>query len=1044
MTDIESKYRAFLSYSHADKTWADWLHKTLESYVVPHGLVGQVTSAGPIPKRLFPIFRDREELPSSPDLNGEIETALRQSLFLIVICSPHASQSHWVNEEILLFKRMGQSDRILALIVDGSPNADGEAGKDIQSECFPPALRSALGPGGAPGAQKADPIAADCRPEGDGRDNAKLKLIAGLLGVGLDTLRKRDAIARRNRLLTRAAIAVAVLVLLAGAATELILQWQSAQQQRANTLARLADSAADDNDFVRAGRLAVAALDGYDRPLISFDPSRAIVTLRRAAASSSTPLTLHAHSDAVVAIAYAPDSGTLTTASNDGTARIWNAATGAPIALLKGHSAGLTAVAYSPDGRQIATASKDHTARIWNAANGAAIATLQGHGADLRMVTFSPDGKLLATASDDKTVRLWRSDTRAPVATLSGHRDSVWWIAFSPDGKLIATGSKDKTVRLWDMATGAPRATFTGPMQTVDTVAFAPNSQIVYGLSQDGTLFAWDIASGKAIARMRSGNDDGLSFAQSPDGTTLAVSGEAGTIRLWDGKTYALRRTLHDDVDGPIGLVAFSPDNKRLLSTSTGGDAELWDVAMGVDLAKVKFDGDQMIGGAIAPDGLHFAYGSLGGETGISSTQTVSAGRLRTDTPQFEFTTNIIDLGYSADGRLLITGGGDGSVRLWNGESGLIGKQLQACKDPIMHVALSGDGTRAAASCGTKEANLWDTQSGNVLATIKSINDGNLIFNRDGSLLAVPLGNGTIRLVNARDGSTPGDLPGPQAAGMVLAFSPDGSRLLAGSRDEDIRVYDVAAKTLTKTLKLNDEWTYVIAFSGDGKRFATAGSGPVHLWDAATLNAVATEAGFQGRINALAFSPDGRSFAAASDDGTSRVWNSDTGQEVAILRGHGKQVVDLAYLGNGKVLATLSWDRSLQIWDITSATELFHFPVEHVELRNPDDPNSASVDESEGHSIHDYDWVGILKAIPHQDAVLTSFPEGTARFWRVPPALTEPAQDVATSLCGDLLKGPQARLTEDDRRSFSGFTAVDDNVCRPPTLIKRVLEWAKR
>jgi WD40 repeat protein len=139
---------------------------------------------------------------------------------------------------------------------------------------------------------------------------------------------------------------------------------------------------------------------------------------------------------------------------------------------------------------------------------------------------------------------------------------------------------------------------------------------------------------------------------------------------------------------------------------------------MGVDVAKVKFDGDQMIGGAIAPDGLHFAYGLLGGETGISSTQTLSAGPLRTDTPQIEFTTNIIDLGYSADGRVLITGG-DGSVRLWNGESGLIGKQLQACKDPILHVALSGDGTRAAASCGTKEVNLWDTLSGNVLATIK-------------------------------------------------------------------------------------------------------------------------------------------------------------------------------------------------------------------------------------------------------------------------------------------------------------------------------------
>ena len=1043
MTDTENKYRAFLSYSHVDKTWADSLHKALECYVVPKRLVGQETLAGPIPKRLFPIFRDREELPSSADLGSQIETALRQSLFLIVICSPHAAKSRWVNEEILAFRRMGRSQRILALIVGGEPNADDKAGKDLQSECFPPALKFAAAPDGTLGNQKLEPLAADSRPEGDGGDNAKLRLIAGLLGVGFDTLRKRDAEAARRRLFNRAAIAAVVLILLAGAAVGLTLQWQAAQQQRANALARLADSAAGDNDFARAGRLALAAIDGYDRPLIGFDPSRAIVTLRRVAASSSKPLTLNGHRDAIVAVAYAPDSSTLATASKDGTARIWNAATGGLVDVIKGHSGGLNAIAYNPNGRQIATASDDHTARLWNAATGAAIATLQGHAAGLTMLTFSPDGKLLATASNDKTVRLWRSDTGAPVVTLSAHKDSVWWTAFSPDGKLIATGSKDKTVRLWDVATGTPRATLTGPAKTVDTVAFAPNGQIVYGLSQDGKLFAWQVAGGKAVAQMQFGNDDGLFFAQSPDGATLAVAGSAGTIRLWDGKTYALRRTLLGDVDGPIGLLAFSPDNKLLLSTSTGGDAELWDVAMGVDVAKVKFDGDEMIGGAIAPNGLHFAYGSLSGKAGISSTQVLSAGRLRTDNPQFEYTTNIIDLGYSADGRLLITGGGDGSVRLWNGQSGLIGKQLQACDRPILHVVLSADGTRAAASCGTMQATLWDTPSGNILATVKNVNDGNLAFSRDGLLLAVPLGNGTIRLINARNGSTSRDLPGPQAAGMILAFSPDGYRLLSGSRGDSIQVYDVVANKLINTLKLNNEWIYAIVFSADGRRFAAAGTGPVHLWDAATLNTVATEAGFQDRVNTLAFSPDGRTLAAASDDGTSRVWASDTGREVAILRGHGKQEIDLAFLGNNDSLATLSWDRSLQIWDIPSATELFHFPVEHIQLRDPDDINSGRVGSAEEYRIHDYDSAGILRTVPHQDRILTSFPEGTARFWRIPPVLTEPAQNVAASLCADLLNGNQAKLTDDDRRSFSGFTAVDDNVCHPPTLMERVLEWAK-
>jgi hypothetical protein len=131
-------YRAFISYSHRDKAWADWLHKALETYRVPSRLVGTTTAHGEIPRRLNPVFRDREELSSSPELGTKINEALAQSENLIVLCSRGSATSRWVNEEVLAYKRMGRAGRIFCLIVDGEPNATDLPGREDE-ECFCPA-----------------------------------------------------------------------------------------------------------------------------------------------------------------------------------------------------------------------------------------------------------------------------------------------------------------------------------------------------------------------------------------------------------------------------------------------------------------------------------------------------------------------------------------------------------------------------------------------------------------------------------------------------------------------------------------------------------------------------------------------------------------------------------------------------------------------------------------------------------------------------------------------------------------------------------------
>ncbi|HMI19405.1 MAG TPA: tetratricopeptide repeat protein [Sphingomonas sp.] len=225
-----SRYAAFISYSHADQAVARWLHRAIETYRLPKALIGTDSPFGPVPRRLPPVFRDRDELPASGDLGSELRGALSESRFQIVLCSPRAAQSKWVNEEILSFKRVHGENRTLALITGGEPYAGGD------EECFPPALRFKLAPDGSLSDTPAEPIAADIRPGKDGRRLALLKLVAGITGLKLDALARRDAARRQRRLVYLTAASLAVAVLTIGLAIYAESQRRVAEHQR-----RLAD-----------------------------------------------------------------------------------------------------------------------------------------------------------------------------------------------------------------------------------------------------------------------------------------------------------------------------------------------------------------------------------------------------------------------------------------------------------------------------------------------------------------------------------------------------------------------------------------------------------------------------------------------------------------------------------------------------------------------------------------------------------------------------------------------------------------------------------
>ena len=231
MTTKSYKYKAFISYSHSDEKWAKWLHNQLESYGIHKHLIGQKTSAGVIPKSLAPVFLDREELASATDLGAMLTDCLDNAWCQIVICSPQSAASHWVNEEIITFKRLGKAHRIFSLIVDGEPYASDSDNPDL--ECFPPALRYQLDEQGKLSDLPAEPIAADARKGKDGKNNALLKLIAGMLGVGFDDLKQRELLRRQRRMMAISLATTCGMVFAIGLAVTALIARDEAEQQRA-------------------------------------------------------------------------------------------------------------------------------------------------------------------------------------------------------------------------------------------------------------------------------------------------------------------------------------------------------------------------------------------------------------------------------------------------------------------------------------------------------------------------------------------------------------------------------------------------------------------------------------------------------------------------------------------------------------------------------------------------------------------------------------------------------------------------------------------
>ncbi|UTW56319.1 toll/interleukin-1 receptor domain-containing protein [Kordiimonas sp. SCSIO 12610] len=238
--DRNFKYKAFISYSHKDRIWSEWLHKKLENYHLPKALRKKRIEEGKDVGRLRPIFRDREELPAHENMTAKILEAVRSAEYLIVVCSPNSVASAMVNEEIREFRKLNGNTNILCLITEGEPGVFNshsnltltEAEAIPENACFPAALfETAEFHKDLPTAA-SNPLAADARAEGDGKRNAYLKIAAGMLGVNLGELVRRDFVKRQRQISMALAVSVGISAAMGWLAWTAIKEGRRAEQQQ--------------------------------------------------------------------------------------------------------------------------------------------------------------------------------------------------------------------------------------------------------------------------------------------------------------------------------------------------------------------------------------------------------------------------------------------------------------------------------------------------------------------------------------------------------------------------------------------------------------------------------------------------------------------------------------------------------------------------------------------------------------------------------------------------------------------------------------------
>jgi WD40 repeat protein len=579
--------------------------------------------------------------------------------------------------------------------------------------------------------------------------------------------------------------------------------------------------------------------------------------------------------------------------------------------------------------------------KLANVANGMGTRTIfTGHNGAVQAGAFSPDGRQAISGgcvqADDAGIChsgeliLWDLAAKKEMVRWPGHDAWVSALAWSPSGKEILSGGGDGSLVLWDAANQEILAQWDAHDAAINALAISPDGTLAAAASDDGTLTLLDLANRQINHHLEGHSGPILDVAFSPDGKHLLSGSADATMILWDVTTGEPLRTFTGHRSSIRG-VAFLPDGLRILSASGDLTFRLWDTTTGAELQK-RESGDQPNGMALGPDG-HTVLHRVDHVIYIWDLEQWNAPHQKL----LGHVGVIRDVAVSADGRLALSAGDDGTVRIWNlhGEGDLQQTNIGLL---VTGVAVAPDGKALAIGAWGGDSMIWDLAKGqptlDLTGGVGIAGPGSVAYSPDGRWVVIGSGDydhdteaGSLLVWEAATGEIHCDLQGHDRRLRTVAFSPDSRYVLSGSQGADemgtIILWDVNNCQLVRRFATEQDTTG-IDFSDDGRYAVTASafSANVTMWDVVTGQAVQVFSLPGDVLLDTTFGPDDETVLAATLSGLIMQWDRVTGEEIRRFAGHDGGVWSVSLSPEEQKLISSDDTGTIILWDMATGAEL--------------------------------------------------------------------------------------------------------------------------
>jgi len=532
-----------------------------------------------------------------------------------------------------------------------------------------------------------------------------------------------------------------------------------------------------------------------------------------------------------------------------------------------------------------------------------AVAVMRASRQPVFGVDMSPDRHRAVSASGDGRLRIWDLRTGRAVATVQAHRGEARAVRFSPDGRQVVSTGADGNVVVTQVATGHRRVVIRNPGASGYGVAFARQGDRVAGAYDDGTVRVAR-TDGRRIRILRGHIAPVLGVALNDDRAHVAGAWQDGTVRVWDlrGKrpVVVLRGSR-----AQVFSVSFRPHHRaQLITADAKGWIRLWNTRTGVQEDKIRADEQAIFAARFSPDGRRIVTGG-----GDGAVRIIDAASKRETTVLHGHTDLVFDVNFSSKGDQVISGGGDGTLRTWDAGD------TRVMRGPVTNAAISSDGRRVVAGGTDGTVRIWRVSNGRLEATLRGHAQISYAqFSPDDRHVVSFSYDGTVRVWRVADGTLQHVFRDHGGSVYAAAFDREGRHVASGGVDGRIVVRSLSGGPPVIHTG-HGSWVVSVSFSPNGRQLlSTYQDGTIRIWDAVRASRSARVLrGHNGPVTAT-FSPDGQQVLSGGADRTVRVWSLHGGRPV-ILRGHDDAVESAAFSPDGDRIVSSGLDGKVLLWD---------------------------------------------------------------------------------------------------------------------------------